>query len=266
MTRVELPEYPLVGIRAANPGPFSLSGTNTWIIGREPAWVVDPGPALDDHVEAVAAEIEGRGGLGGIALTHDHSDHAEAVSAIRARFPDARLGAARGEVDTHLSEGSRFGPLEVVATPGHAPDHLAYVAGDVAMTGDAVLGEGSVFIAPDPGALASYLEALGRLRQRRLSLICPGHGPPVHDPAAKLDQYISHRLDRETRLLAALANGERTVDELLDDVWDDAPAVLRPAAAVTLAAHLDKLADEGRLPERVQRPPRPAWLRAQSGP
>jgi glyoxylase-like metal-dependent hydrolase (beta-lactamase superfamily II) len=262
MTRIELPGYELVGIRAANPSPFSLSGTNTWIVGRDPAWLVDPGPRLPEHVEAVTAEIERRGGLGGIALSHDHPDHSEAVPAIRSRFPEARFGAARGDVDVRLSDGSAFGPLEAVATPGHAPDHLAYVTGDVAMTGDAVLGEGSVFVAPDPGALASYLAALGRLRGRDLSLICPGHGPPVHDPAAKLDQYIDHRLERERRLVAALAEGRRTVDELLDEVWDDAPPVLRPAAAVTLAAHLDKLDDEGRLPDGVERPERPVWLSA----
>ena len=264
MTRIELPGYELVGIRAANPGPFSLSGTNAWIVGRDPAWLVDPGPRLPEHVEAVTAEIERRGGLGGIALTHDHADHSEAVPAIRSRFPEAQFGAARGDVDVRLSEGSAFGPLEAVATPGHAPDHLAYLTGDVAMTGDAVLGEGSVFVAPDPGALASYLAALGRLRERELSLICPGHGPPVHDPAAKLDQYIDHRLERERRLVAALAEGRRTVDELLDEVWDDAPVVLRPAAAVTLAAHLDKLGDEGRLPDGVERPERPVWLSAAS--
>jgi glyoxylase-like metal-dependent hydrolase (beta-lactamase superfamily II) len=145
-----------------------------------------------------------------------------------------------------------------VRTPGHAPDHLAFVVDRVAMTGDAVLGEGSVFITPDPGALASYLEGLDKLRRRQLEILCPGHGPLVRDPAGKLDQYISHRLDREQRLVAALRSGKRTVDELLDEVWDDAPAVLRPAAAITLAAHLDKLADEGRLPEGVQRPPRSA--------
>jgi glyoxylase-like metal-dependent hydrolase (beta-lactamase superfamily II) len=118
-----------------------------------------------------------------------------------------------------------------------------------------------VFIAPDPGAMARYLEGLGKLRSRALSAIGPGHGPPVDDPQSKLDEYIAHRLERERRLLAALASGKRTTDELLDEVWDDAPPALRPAATVTLAAHLDKLADEGRLPEGVQRPARPDWLR-----
>ena len=157
-------------------------------------------------------------------------------------------------MDVRLEDGSTFGPLEAVATPGHAPDHLAYVTGTAALTGDAVLGEGSVFIAPDPGALAAYLDALARLRERELDVLCPGHGPLVFDPDAKLDQYISHRLDRERRLLAALEHGKRSVDELLDEAWADVPAGLRPAAAVTLAAHLDKLADEGRLPAGVERP------------
>ena len=254
MTRTELPEHDAVGVRANNPGPFTLSGTNSWIVGRDPAWLVDPGPAIDAHLDALIAEIGARGGLGGIALTHDHADHAEVMPAIRDRFPDAPLAAARGAVDVRLSEGSQFGPFEAVETPGHAPDHIAFVAGRLALTGDAVLGEGSVFVFPYPGALAGYLEGLGRLRERELELLLPGHGPLVTDPAAKLDEYVSHRLERERRLMAALQQGMRTTPELLDEVWDDAPAALRPAAAWTLAAHLDKLEAEGRLPPGVQRP------------
>ena len=193
--------------------------------------------------------------MGGIALTHDHADHTEAVAAMRARYPGAQLAGARGEVDVVLGEGDTFGPFEVVATPGHAPDHLAFVtATGAALTGDAVLGEGSVFVSPYPGSLVAYLDGLTRLKQRRLAVLCPGHGPPVHDPAARLDQYVSHRLERERRLLGALDRGKRSVDELLDDAWSDAPTALRAAATVTLAAHLDKLADEGRLPAGVERP------------
>jgi len=120
------------------------------------------------------------------------------------------------------------------------------VAGGVCFAGDAVLGEGSVFIAPDPGALAGYLAALRRLRAMGLERICPGHGPEVADPAAKLDEYVAHRLDRERRLVAALAEGKSSEAELLDAVWDDVPEGLRGAAAVTLAAHMDKLREEGR--------------------
>ena len=105
-----------------------------------------------------------------------------------------------------------------------------------------------MFISPDPGALVAYLDGLAGWGAAGSTVLCPGHGPPVFDPDAKLDEYIAHRLDRERRLVAALDSGKRTVDELLDEVWDDVPAGLRPAAAVTLAAHLDKLADEGRLP------------------
>jgi glyoxylase-like metal-dependent hydrolase (beta-lactamase superfamily II) len=254
MTRVELPGHEVLGIRAENPGPFTLTGTNSWIVGGEPAWIVDPGPALEEHVERLSAEIMERGGLAGIALTHDHPDHSDAVAEIRSRFPAAALGASRGDVDVRLEDGSSFGPLVAVQTPGHAADHLAYVFGDVGLTGDAVLGEGSVFIYPDPGALAGYLAGLERLRRYRLAIIAPGHGPPVDQVEAKLTQYIAHRLDRERRLIAALESGRRSVEELLDDVWADVPVMLRPAAAVTLAAHLDKLADEGRLPDGVQRP------------
>jgi glyoxylase-like metal-dependent hydrolase (beta-lactamase superfamily II) len=254
VTRLEVPGHEIVGLRANNPGPFTLSGTNSWIVGSGPAWLVDPGPDLPDHLEAVVAELERRGGLGGVALTHDHGDHSGGIPDVRARFPQASLAAARGDVDRLLRDGSTFGPLEVVATPGHAPDHLAFIVGSAALTGDAVLGQGSVFIAPDPGALTRYLEALGELRRRELSVLLPGHGPPVDDPATKLDEYVAHRLDRERRLVDGIADGARTVDEMLDAAWDDVPELLRPAATVTLAAHLDKLQAEGRLPAGVERP------------
>ena len=232
-------------VRADNPGPFTLEGTNTWIVGRDPAWVVDPGPDLEAHVRAVAAAVQGRGGLAGIALTHGHGDHTGGLPGLLELAGPAPVGQ-------DLSEGERFGPFTTVETPGHSPDHLAFVAGGACFTGDAVLGRGSVFVAPAPGALAGYLAALRRLRELPLEVLCPGHGPVVADPAAKLDEYVAHRLDRERRLLDALARGLRTDAELLDDVWNDAPTALRPAAATTLHAHLAKLAEEGRLPDGVE--------------
>ena len=224
-------------VRADNPGPLTLSGTNTWIVGRDPAWVVDPGPALDAHLDAVAQALERRGGAGGIVLTHDHGDHVDGLDGLLARIGDVPVGEP--------------GPLEPFHLPGHAPDHHAYLWGRVAFTGDAVLGEGSVYIAGEPGALASYLERLRALRARPLELICPGHGPEVADPAAKLDEYLAHRLDREARLVEALAAGRRGVEALLDAVWTEVPDVLRGAAAITLRAHLHKLHEEGRLPPDV---------------
>jgi glyoxylase-like metal-dependent hydrolase (beta-lactamase superfamily II) len=247
-------------VRADNPGPFTLEGTNTWLVGRDPCWIVDPGPDDAAHVEAVLAAATARGGVAGIALTHDHADHAGAVEALRGATGAPPVAAVRlPRADVRPADGAQLGPLRVVATPGHAPDHVAFVAGRALFSGDAVLGHGSVFVAPDPGALTGYLAALERLAALDLAVICPGHGPPVLDPAAKLAEYRDHRLDRERRLVAALADGLRGVDELLDAAWSDAPAVLRPAAAVTLAAHLDKLAEEGRLPDGVHRPEVPGF-------
>ena len=242
-------------LRADNPGPFTLSGTNTWVVGRDPAWIVDPGPDLPEHLDRVAASVAERGGAGAVLLTHDHPDHVEGVPGLLERLADTPpVAAARYAGATQrIGEGDAVGPLRALATPGHAPDHLAFLLGEaVLFSGDAILGEGSVFVAPDPGALAGYLGALRRLRALPLERICPGHGPEVPDPAAKLDEYLAHRLEREARLLAALDEGARTQDELLDAAWSDVPAELRAAAAVTLAAHLGKLREEGRLPAGVE--------------
>jgi glyoxylase-like metal-dependent hydrolase (beta-lactamase superfamily II) len=248
-----LASYDVLRVRAENPGPLTLSGTNTWVLGREPAYLVDPGPALDSHLDRLLAVLGERGGLGGIVLTHDHLDHSQATSALIERAP-AAVAAGRGEFETLLSDGMRFGPFEALYTPGHAADHFALIAGLVCFTGDAVLGEGSVFIAPEPGALSGYLAGLQRLDQRSLEVLCPGHGPAIWDPHAKLHQYIAHRLEREHKLLVALKAGARSVADLLDAAWSDIPAQMRPIAAVTLAAHLDKLEDEDLLPDAVERP------------
>ena len=243
-----LARHGILRLRAGNPGPLTLSGTNTWILGRNPAYVIDPGPALEQHLRALIEAVDARGGLGGVALTHGHPDHREALEPLlRARR--APLAAGAGAADVRLHAGRRFGPLEALPTPGHASDHFALLAGRACFTGDAVLGEGSVFVAPGRGALRGYLEGLQRLRERSLEVLCPGHGPAVWDPDGKLDAYIARRLGRERELLAALDRGLRTPDELLDAVWGDVSARLRPVAAVTLVAHLDKLAEEGRLPD-----------------
>jgi glyoxylase-like metal-dependent hydrolase (beta-lactamase superfamily II) len=255
-----LRDYDILRLRAPNPGPLTLTGTNTWIVGRRPAWVVDPGPLIDSHVRRLMAAIEARGGLGGVVLTHGHDDHDEAVETLLEVHP-APLAAGRRGADVRLAEGVRFGPFEAVYTPGHAEDHYALIADGACFTGDAVLGDGSVLITPHQGAMAGYLLALTRLRLRDdFNVLCPGHGEVVWDAREKLEEYIAHRLDRENRLIIALNEGLRTVSELLDAVWGDVPEELRPAATATLAAHLDKLEDDEVLPRGVQRPnfePRP---------
>jgi glyoxylase-like metal-dependent hydrolase (beta-lactamase superfamily II) len=249
-----LTHYDILRVRAPNPGPLTLSGTNTWVVGRGPTWIVDPGPLLDEHIERLSNAIDARGGLGGVVLTHDHHDHAEAVQALRERYP-APLAAGRGAVDILLGDHMRFGPFDAVATPGHSADHFALVADGACFTGDAVLGDGSVFISPYRGAMAGYLLALTRLRLREdFNVLCPGHGPPVWDAHAKLEEYVAHRIDRENSLITALGEGRRTIEELLEAVWPEVPEQLLPLATATLAAHLDKLEEGQILPAGVERP------------
>jgi glyoxylase-like metal-dependent hydrolase (beta-lactamase superfamily II) len=225
----------VVRLRAPNPSALTLDGTNTYVVG---AWVVDPGPADAGHLEAVRRTAAD--GIEGVVLTHSHADHAEGADAL-------------GAPVTLPRDGEEVGPFRAVATPGHSPDSVCLVAGAVCFTGDTVLGSGSVFIAPGEGSLSAYLDSLRRLRALELDVLCPGHGPYVWDPAAKLDEYVSHRLERERRLLEALDAGLRTRDELLDRAWSDAPPELRDFAALSLASHLEKLAGEGRLPEGTWR-------------
>ncbi len=124
VTRVELDGHDVLGIRAANPGPFTLTGTNSWIVSRDPAWLVDPGPALPDHIAALVAEIQRRGGLGGIALTHDHRDHSEAVAVVRSRFDRAPLAAGRGAVDLVLTDGVAIRAADGARDAGPRPRPL----------------------------------------------------------------------------------------------------------------------------------------------
>ena len=226
----------VVRVRAPNPSALTLDGTNTYVVG---SWVVDPGPAGDAHVSAVRAAAAG--GIEAIVLTHGHADHAE--------------GAELYGVPVHRpGEGETAGEFTAIATPGHSHDSVCLLWHErVCFTGDTVLGSGSVFIAPGEGSLSAYLSSLERLRSLSLDVLCPGHGPYVWDPAAKLDEYISHRLEREQRLVDALEAGLRTQDELLDRAWSDAPAELRYFASLSLASHLEKLDEEGRLPDGVER-------------
>ncbi len=216
---------------------MTLDGTNTWIVG---GWVVDPGPADPGHLERVASAAAP---LQGVVLTHSHADHSAGAGALG--------------VDPILpSDGQEVGPFAAIATPGHSADSVCLLHGRILFSGDTVLGAGSVFVAPGEGSLSAYLESLEKLLTLDLDAICPGHGPVVHDPAAKLREYRDHRLDREAKVIAALDAGARTRDELLARAWSEVDfsvsPMLRAAGEATLAAHLEKLGDEGRLPDDLE--------------
>jgi len=226
----------ILRIVAPNPGPMTLAGTNTYLYGSDPCTVIDPGPDDPAHLDAVRMAAEERGGIGLVLLTHSHGDHAAGAEALEA---DVVLPCG----------GEEHGGLRVLATPGHAADHVCFLTADgVCFSGDLVLGEGSTFVPPDGGSLAAYMSSLLLLQAEPIELICPGHGPWITDPAAKLAEYVEHREMRERRLLTALEGGERSKEALLAKAWSDVPTNLRPAAALVMEAHLQKLEAEGRLP------------------
>jgi glyoxylase-like metal-dependent hydrolase (beta-lactamase superfamily II) len=231
---------------------MTLAGTNTYLYGADPCVVIDPGPDDAGHLEAVRTAAEERDGIGLVLLTHSHGDHADGAKRL-AEMAGARGGGEKGEGEPPpvvLPAGAEeHGGLRALATPGHAADHVCFLTADgVCFSGDLVLGAGSTFVPPDGGSLASYMDSLRLLQAEPLELICPGHGPWITDPAAKLASYVEHREMRERRLLAALDRGERSREALLAEAWDDVPAKLRPAAALVMEAHLQKLDAEGRLP------------------
>lgn len=233
----EAPGHPeVLKIIAPNPGPMTLEGTNTYLYGSDPCVVIDPGSEDPAHLEAIRAAAAERGGIGLVLLTHSHGDHT--------------AGAEELEAEVVLPTGGEehFG-LRVLATPGHAEDHVSFIAaGGICFSGDLVLGLGSTIVPPGGNSLAAFMDSLALLQEEALDLIAPGHGPWVTDPAAKLAEYIEHRLMRERRLLATLEEGERSRAALLATVWDDIPMELLPMAAMAMESHLEKLEAEGRLP------------------
>jgi glyoxylase-like metal-dependent hydrolase (beta-lactamase superfamily II) len=224
-------------LTAPNPGPMTLDGTNTYVVGRDPALVIDPGPDEAAHIERIRQVAEARGGIGTVLLTHGHGDHSDGVEALGVR-------------PTLVSDGETVGGLRAIATPGHAADHFCFLLDGACFTGDLILGEGSTIVGPREmgGSLRDYMESLQRLQALELTVLYPGHGPEIDDPGAKIAEYLSHRQEREDRLLTALGRGERSRAALLAEVWDDVPEELRGAAAIAMQAHLEKLDEEGRLP------------------
>ncbi|HCO02677.1 MAG TPA: MBL fold metallo-hydrolase [Actinobacteria bacterium] len=239
-------------ILAPNPGPYTLEGTNTWIVGRDPAVVIDPGPNDDGHLETVADEA---GPVAQILLTHRHLDHAEGAPRL-AELTGATVRAFDPLMwQDPLRDGEEFlvggGRVRAVHTPGHTHDHVVFWEPDAKLlfTGDAVLGRGTSVVDPPDGDMALYVASLRTMLELRPTTIYPGHGPTVDDPAAKLKEYLDHRTLRERQVLAELAGADRpaTPQELAVGIYTGYPTELQPAAARSVLAHLFKLETEGRV-------------------
>jgi glyoxylase-like metal-dependent hydrolase (beta-lactamase superfamily II) len=240
-------------VRAPNPSPMTLEGTNTYLVGdREALLLIDPGPSSEEHLASVRAAV-GDARVVAVLITHRHYDHAQAARAFAGAF-DAQVagyGAPDEIVDVPIADGARVGGdgvfLTAVYTPGHAADHLCFVLEEerALFSGDHVLGRGTTVITWPDGDMAAYLEGLRRLQTVAPERIYPGHGPVLDDPKPVLAWYLEHRLDRERQIVDALRAGQGTVQDLVERVYTDVDPSLHRIAQMSLRAHLAKLADEG---------------------
>ncbi|MBW3084926.1 Hydroxyacylglutathione hydrolase [Austwickia sp. TVS 96-490-7B] len=236
---------------APNPGPLTLDGTNSWVLGApdaEEVVVIDPGPADEDHLRRLLA-VAGSRHVSQILLTHRHPDHAEGALrfAELAHAPVRALGVGRGDLaDGDVVESAGI-TLHVLATPGHTGDSASFLLtqDEALLTGDTILGRGSALVAWPEGTLGEYLATLNRLidmaQDGSIRLILPGHGAPIVDAAATLHAYREHRLSRLDQVRRALASGARTVQDVVEIVYADVDHALWPAASQSVRAQMDYL-------------------------
>jgi glyoxylase-like metal-dependent hydrolase (beta-lactamase superfamily II) len=243
-------------IRAPNPGPMTLDGTNTWVITdpEQGALVIDAGPVMDAHLEKVFAACQPR--LITIVLTHRHLDHSECAArlaqragcGVRAADPQFRIGVDGLAGGEQLTLGAIT--LEVLETPGHTSDSRSLLLSgpdqvNRLITGDMILGRGTTVITYPDGDLAAYFDSLDLLERvvttRNVTELLPGHGPIVTDPVAWLAFYRQHRKERLDQVRAALAAGDRTPGEVAARVYADVDPSLWPAAEQSVRAQLEYL-------------------------
>ena len=247
-------------IIAPNPGAMSGPGTNTYLVGEDQLAVIDPGPDIASHVEAIIAAGAGR--IRWILATHTHKDHSPAANAVQAatgaqvigrRAPEGASQDAGFAPQRQPADGERLElgavTLRAIATPGHASNHLCYLLEETRMlfTGDHVMQGSTVVINPPDGNMRTYLASLERLLADQFAIFAPGHGYLIGTPAKEVKKLIRHRLAREAKVVRSLAQlGRATPEELVRAVYDDVQERLHPVALRSLAAHLDKLAADGR--------------------
>jgi glyoxylase-like metal-dependent hydrolase (beta-lactamase superfamily II) len=246
-------------ILAPNPSIYTGRGTNTYLVGDGPGLLcIDPGPDDATHLDAVLAAAAERGGsVARILLSHSHLDHrplaramAERTGAsVHAREPER---ADDGAVPLEDGDRVRAGEvaLEVIATPGHAGDHLCFFEhdGGVLYSGDHILGGMTSVVNPPDGDMAAYMRSLERVRSLRPRVIHPGHGPRIDDAMALIEEYLAHRQAREAEVERAVRErgGDVAPIDVVPEIYAAYPVALHPVAARSVEAHLDKLAAEGR--------------------
>ena len=259
---------------ADNPGPFTFTGTGTYVVGRDgPAAsvaVIDPGPPDEAHLRAILRALEGRT-VSHILVTHTHRDHAPLARPLAEATGAPILAAAPPRFETHASPGmdedddADFRPdriladgdvlrgdgwtLRTLATPGHASNHLAFVLEEerALFSGDHVMGWSTTVVAPPDGDMAAYLTSLDRVITEDFATLWPTHGPPVTQVAPFLAAYRAHRLEREAQVLARLAAGDATIVQMIPTLYAAVDSRLWPAASLSVQAHLIKLVRDGRV-------------------
>ena len=246
----------LLRVVAPNPGPMTGPGTNTYVLGFDALTVIDPGPASEQHI----ADLKDLGDIRQIIVTHTHRDHSPAASVLAERTGARTFGRpppADGRQDASFVPDAVLADadivnldgfsLEVIATPGHASNHLCYFVREFGwlLTGDHIMGGSTVVIAPPDGDMDAYFRSLERLKRLRLTALLPGHGAVIEQPRSAIDGLLRHRLGRETKVVAALDQRlAKSLDELLVEVYADVPVAVHPVAKLSLLAHLERLASQ----------------------
>ncbi len=259
---------------ANNPGPFTYTGTGTYIVGRDvpgaSVAVIDPGPFDLAHLDAILSAV-GQRQVTHILVTHTHSDHSPLARPLAERTRAPILAARPPAVVTHASghldeeEDEAFRPdvmltggerivgdgwtIEAMATPGHASNHMVFVLEEekALFCGDHVMGWSTTVIAPPDGDMADYMASLEAVMVRGYSTLWPTHGAPITEPAPFLQAYKDHRLAREAGVLARIEAGDTTIADMVPVLYAAVDKRLWPAASLSVLAHLQKLVREGRI-------------------